>query len=34
VTSTITVPGDPETLGFTPDGSQLWVDRQRDQPGR
>ena len=25
VTSTITVPGDPETLGFTPDGSQLWV---------
>ena len=25
VTSTVSVPGDPDTLGLTPDGSQLWV---------
>ncbi len=25
VTATVTVPGDPDTLGLTPDGSQLWI---------
>ncbi len=25
VTSTVSVPGDPDTLGLTPDGGQLWV---------
>ena len=25
VTSTISISGDPDTVGLTPDGSQLWV---------
>jgi YVTN family beta-propeller protein len=25
VTATVSVPGDPDTLGLTPDGSQLWI---------
>jgi YVTN family beta-propeller protein len=25
VTDTISVPGDPDTLGLTADGSQLWI---------